>query len=68
MLAPEVLLLDEPIASLDAQSRHIVESVLRDLRQQRQRTVLFTTHDHSQAYRLADEVIALHQGQLLTQP
>ena len=66
VLAPEILLLDEPTANLDAQSCAIVEDVLQALRGER--TVMFTTHDLSQAYRLSDEVIALEAGQLANRP
>ncbi len=66
VLEPEVLLLDEPTANLDAQSSTIVEQLLPALRGER--TVLFTTHDLAQAYRLSDEVIALEAGQLAAQP
>lgn len=68
VLEPEVLLLDEPTANLDTQSRHIVETLIRELQQQRERTVLFTTHDISQAYRLSDDVIALQQGRCVAHP
>lgn len=66
VLEPEVLLLDEPTANLDAQSSAIVEQLLPALRGER--TVLFTTHDLAQAYRLSDEVIALEAGRLAARP
>ncbi len=66
VLDPEVLLLDEPTANLDAQSCAIVEDLLQSLRGER--TVLFTTHNLAQAYRLSDEVIALEAGQLAARP
>ncbi|MDH3601925.1 MAG: ATP-binding cassette domain-containing protein [Candidatus Tectomicrobia bacterium] len=65
-LQPEVLLLDEPTANLDAQSAYIVETLIQELRQQRERTILLTTHDMAQAYRLSDDIIALEQGRLVT--
>ncbi|MEE9146610.1 MAG: ATP-binding cassette domain-containing protein [Candidatus Tectomicrobia bacterium] len=68
VLQPEVLLLDEPTANLDSHSRAMVEELIHELRQQRQHTLLFTTHDMSQAYRLSDEVIALQQGRGMAQP
>ncbi len=66
VLDPEVLLLDEPTANLDTQSRTIVEDVLQSLRGER--TVLFTTHDLAQAYRLSDEIIALEAGRQAERP
>ncbi|PON16578.1 hypothetical protein C2W62_17695 [Candidatus Entotheonella serta] len=66
VLEPEVLLLDEPTANLDTQSRTIVEDVLQSLKGEC--TVLFTTHDLAQAYRLSDEVIALEVGRVADRP
>jgi molybdopterin-binding protein len=59
---PQVLLLDEPLANVDAVSRTIIERVLVDGNRHRGVTVLFTTHDLEQAYRIADEVITLNAG------
>ena len=63
VLEPEVFLFDEPTANLDTHSRQIIEALIHNLRRQHRHTVLFTTHDMAQAYRLSDEVIALEQGQ-----
>ncbi len=63
VLEPEVFLFDEPTANLDTHSRQIIETLISNLRRQHRHTVLFTTHDMAQAYRLSDEVIALEQGQ-----
>ncbi len=63
VLEPEVFLFDEPTANLDTHSRQIIETLIHNLRRQHRHTVLFTTHDMAQAYRLSDEVIALEQGQ-----
>ncbi len=68
VLEPDVLLLDEPTANLDVQSSYIIETLVEALQQERQRTVLFTTHDMAQAYRLSDEVITLDQGRSVAQP
>jgi molybdopterin-binding protein len=59
---PRVLLLDEPLANVDAVSRTIIERVLVEANRQQGVTVLFTTHDLDQAYRLADEVVTLNAG------
>lgn len=68
VVEPEVLLLDEPTANLDSESSAIVEEVIRELQLKHGRTVLFTTHDMAQAYRLGDDVIALSQGRLVEPP
>lgn len=63
--APRTLLLDEPLANVDAMSQTIIERVLMNENSQRQVSVLFTTHDLDQAYRLADEVVTLNAGMVV---
>jgi tungstate transport system ATP-binding protein len=63
-LKPQVLLLDEPTASLDPAATRAVESLLTRVQQSGTR-VIMTTHDLGQARRLADEVVFLHRGRLL---
>jgi len=53
---PELLLLDEPAAGLDAQSVTRLEDVVRALRDDHGTTVLMVSHDADQALRLADAV------------
>ena len=55
-LAPEVLFLDEPTASLDPPSARAVESIVGDIHA-RGTTIVMTTHHLAQAKRLADRVI-----------
>lgn len=54
---PNVLLLDEPCASLDHQNTLIIEGLLRDLSQQH--TIIITTHDVQQAHRLNARIVNL---------
>ena len=60
---PDLLLLDEPLADLDAQHRAEVERIVRDL-PARGTTVLLTTHRLETAYRLADRCASLLGGSL----
>jgi molybdopterin-binding protein len=64
VLEPEVLLLDEPTAHVDAQHGGAVERLLDELRREGCMTVLLSTHDLEQAYRLSDEVFLLVDGTL----
>lgn len=54
-----VMLMDEPFGALDAQTKIQLEDVLLDLWTQQQRTVLFITHDLSEAVALSDRVIVM---------
>jgi ABC-type nitrate/sulfonate/bicarbonate transport system ATPase subunit len=56
---PEVLLLDEPFAALDAFTRFQMGHLLREVCRDRSRTVLLVTHDVDEALRLADRVVLL---------
>jgi tungstate transport system ATP-binding protein len=63
-LAPEILFLDEPCASLDPAATRAVEEIVATLAARGTRIVM-TTHDLGQARRLAGEVAFLHRGRLL---
>jgi NitT/TauT family transport system ATP-binding protein len=54
---PEILLLDEPFAALDAQTREIMQSELLKIWQAQQKTVLFITHQIDEAVYLSDRVV-----------
>lgn len=61
---PDLLLADEPFAGLDTPSARMLESMLRELRDEG-RTVVLVTHDMDQALRLCDQVIVLQRGRLV---
>jgi len=61
---PDVLLLDEPTASLDSAAEAEVERLLADLLADGDLTVVLVTHDERQAERLADRVARLRDGRI----
>jgi NitT/TauT family transport system ATP-binding protein len=56
---PGLLLMDEPFASLDAQTREIMQAELLKIWQQTTKTVLFITHQISEAVFLSDRVVVM---------
>jgi ABC-2 type transport system ATP-binding protein len=60
---PEIIILDEPEAGLDPQSRVLVRDYIRSLA--RVKTVILTTHNMDEAERLADQVAIIDHGRLL---
>jgi tungstate transport system ATP-binding protein len=65
VIEPEILFLDEPTTSIDQKHIAVVEEIIKKIRKELKTTVIFTTHDLSQAYRLADEVISLMEGKII---
>jgi ABC-2 type transport system ATP-binding protein len=63
--APELLLLDEPTASLDPDTADWVRSRLEDFRRARGATVLLASHNMAEVERLADRVIMLDSGRIV---
>ena len=63
---PNLLLLDEPTANLDPYSLNLIEDLVLE-ENSIGKTVIFTTHDMSQAKRLATDVIFLNKGKVLEQ-
>lgn len=56
---PDVLLMDEPFGPLDAQTRLIMQHDLLDLWQKMGKTIVFVTHDLTEAIALADRVVLM---------
>jgi iron(III) transport system ATP-binding protein len=61
---PQLLLMDEPFSSLDADLRAAVRTDFRRLQRQAHVTTLFVTHDREDAAALADDVIEMRDGRL----
>lgn len=62
---PKILFLDEPTIGLDAVSKIAVRNFIREINQERQTTVILTTHDMQDIEALTQRVILIGKGQIL---
>lgn len=62
---PGLLLFDEPLSNLDADLRERLRVLIATLARDSGATVVYITHDQSEAFALADEIAVLHQGKLV---
>ena len=65
-LRPEVLLCDEPTASVDAENQGIIGDLLQRISAEQGTTIIFTSHDRLQAVSLARQTLTLEGGRLAT--
>jgi ABC-type Fe3+/spermidine/putrescine transport system ATPase subunit len=64
VVEPQVLLLDEPLANLDANLRLEMRKLIRSVQQATGTTMLFVTHDQEEAVMLSDRVALMMAGRL----
>lgn len=65
VIKPELLLMDEPTASLDPQNIGIIENLVIKSREQNNTSIVIVTHNMFQAKRIADEVIFMLEGKVI---
>lgn len=65
MSAPDLLLLDEPLASVDLELRRRILPYLERVRDELAVPILYVTHDRDEARRLADHVVVLQRGAVI---
>ena len=62
---PPVLLMDEPLGALDKKLREQMQLEIKHLQQQLGTTVIYVTHDQTEALTMADRIAVLDEGQLM---
>ena len=62
---PRILLLDEPLSSLDAYLRKQTAKEIRRIQQETKITTIFVTHDQREAMGISDEVAIMNEGSLI---
>lgn len=64
-IQPEALFLDEPTASVDEENTRTIENIILNMRKEGKSTIIITTHDRSQAERLADTLLTMRGGSII---
>lgn len=64
VVQPQLLLLDEPMANLDVKLRKIVRDKILALRQDLSFNIIYVTHDHHEAFALADQLVILNEARI----
>lgn len=64
---PALLLLDEPLASVDPSRRQELRRLIADLQEEVSITTLYVTHDRSEAAELGDRIAFMHGGRIVQQ-
>ena len=59
VMEPRAMLMDEPFAALDAQTRELLQTEIERARQRTKATMVFVTHDNREAVRLATRVVVM---------
>ena len=62
---PNVFLMDEPIAHLDAKLRHFMRAELKEMQSSLDTTTIYVTHDYMEALSLGDRIAIINEGKIL---
>ena len=65
LLNPKILLMDEPLSSLDTKLREKVRDELKEIQQKLKITTIYVTHDREEALSLSDNIAVIHEGKIL---
>ena len=64
-LKPDVLLMDEPLGSLDAITRNEIQKLILDIWEKYKITIVFVTHDMDEAIKMADRICVIQNGRIV---
>ncbi|TFH29143.1 MAG: ABC transporter ATP-binding protein [Promethearchaeota archaeon] len=63
-IQPRILLLDEPLSSIDASGREELALTIRRIQQETQTTIIYVTHNHEEARLIADRIAVIFDGRV----
>ena len=64
VLKPKILLMDEPLANLDVKLKSKIRNQVKNLITNFSITIIYVTHDHHEAFKLADEIVIINDGKI----
>ncbi len=64
VLKPKILLMDEPLANLDVKLKRKILEHIEKLKQNFKLTIVYVTHDHNEAFTIADKIVLLNEGKI----
>jgi len=68
VLKPKILLMDEPLSNLDVKLKRKILEHIKNLKQSREfgadLTIIYVTHDHKEAFAIADKIVVLNKGKI----
>ena len=64
VLSPKILLMDEPLSNLDVKLKRKMLEHIKLLKKKFQLSIIYVTHDHQEAFALADYIVVLNEGKI----
>jgi len=64
VLKPQILLMDEPLSNLDVKLKRKLLEHIKIIKQQYDLTIIYVTHDHREAFEIADNIVVLNNGEI----
>lgn len=64
VLEPKILLMDEPLANLDVKLKRKILEHIENLKKKFNLTIVYVTHDHKEAFAIADKIIVMDEGKI----
>lgn len=62
---PKIILFDEPITNVDVEAKVQLKTALKRLTRQHRQTIIYVTHDQTEAMTLADEIALMNEGEIV---
>lgn len=56
--------MDEPLASLDVKLKRKILEYIKNLKERFDLTIIYVTHNHREAFEIADKIVVLHKGKI----